>query len=60
MKVVVRAHRNEEAWNLPLILIPCLPILVFTFGDIPHGSVADHDREEDRVEPGKGAVEPGD
>jgi hypothetical protein len=39
---------------------PCRGHWCFAFVDIPYGTVANHDREEHRVEPGKRTVEPGD
>jgi hypothetical protein len=54
------AYGNEEVRNALLVLGPCLAILVPAALDITQGTVGDHAREEEWVEPREGAVEASD
>lgn len=50
-------HRNEKVWNQPLVLIPRSPVLGMTSLDVAIRPMRDHDGKEERIKPGKGAVE---
>lgn len=53
-------HRNEQVRNLSFILQPGFPVLGTATLDITQGTVADHARKKDGIEPRKGAGEASD
>lgn len=52
-------YGNEEVGHASLILEPGVAVLEAAAVDITRGAVGNHAQEEDRVEPGEGAVEAG-
>lgn len=55
-----QTYWNEQVRHLSLVLLPRFPVLDFALLNVPVRAMADHDEEENRVEPGEWAREPGD
>lgn len=53
------AYGDEQIRNLSLVLHPGFAVLVPAALDVTQGTVGDHAREEDGVEPGEWAAEAG-
>ena len=56
---IISTYWDEKIRHLPLILLPCLAILLPALLDIPHCAVDNHAAKEDRVKPGERAAETG-